>query len=261
MKTTHPKNQFKSINIIFVLFILILLFILSLIILKDAPEQRIVLLSFDVEPVDGEQSVLKVLDSVSRHNLSVTFFVTGEYVHKYQDIVKMMDENEVGVHGFSHKPFTRMKRDEKLAEIRTTKWLLDNVTGQKAIGFRAPYNKLDSETLDVLDEEGFLYDASIIGGLGLFYPNIGERNIGEIPVSSVIGIPLEDVVFFYFLRMPSAFFYVLKNKQGEIESYDFHPHHIAKHQKEFDDFINHLKKQNVIFISHRELIEMQDEGV
>ena len=95
----------------------------------------------------------------------------------------------------------------------------------------------------------------------MLYPNVGERNIGEIPVSSVLGVPLEDVVFLHYLKMPWLYFYILKNKEGGIESYLFHPHHIAEYKNEFEGFIKHLKEENVIFISHRELIEMQDEGV
>jgi peptidoglycan/xylan/chitin deacetylase (PgdA/CDA1 family) len=248
-------------NILFGLFISLLVILLVLFVTNDAPDKKIVLLSFDVEPVDGEASVMTVLDAIERENISVTFFVTGEYAASHPDIVERMAGQEVGVHGYTHKPFTKMDNEEKISEISMTRNLLENITGQSVIGFRAPYNRIDSKTLDVLESEGFRYDASMISGWGIFYPNIGDRDIGEVPVSSVLGLPLEDVVFLYYLRMPSLFFYIIENKKSGLESYLFHPHHIAEHINEFDDFINRLKKENTIFISHRELIEQHNEGV
>ena len=242
-------------NVLFAAFISIMIFLLVLVLTYEEPEQRIVLLSFDVEPVDGVSSVMDVLEIVYRNNVSATFFVTGEYAEQHPEVVELMTGREVASHGYSHKAFTRIDRNEKITELRRTRELLEEIIGKEVIGFRAPYNKIDKETLVVLEEEGFAYDASIIRGWGMFYPNVNDMIIGEIPVSSVIGLPLEDVVFLYYLRMPTLYFYILKNKKSEFESYLFHPHHISKYKNEFEDFINHLKKENTIFISHRELIE------
>ncbi|HII72755.1 TPA: polysaccharide deacetylase family protein, partial [Candidatus Woesearchaeota archaeon] len=164
-------------------------------------------------------------------------------------------------HSYSHVPFTGIGRLQKEKEIIECRQILKNITGDGIAGFRAPYNCIDMDTFSVLEKEGFLYDASIIDGLGLLFPDIRDTDIGEIPISSVFGIPMEDVIWLYYLKMPGAYFYILENKRTGMESYLFHPHHIAKHKEEFEQFINHLKEENVIFISHRELIETYDEGV
>jgi peptidoglycan/xylan/chitin deacetylase (PgdA/CDA1 family) len=242
-------------NTVFAVSICILILLLVLVLTSKYPDQRVVLLSFDVEPVDGSESVLEVLEIVYRNNVSATFFVTGEYAEQYPEVVELMTGREIGNHGYSHKAFTKMDRDEKISELRKTNLLLENITGQEVLGFRAPYNRIDKETMVVLEEEGFLYDSSIISGWGIFYPGVGDMLIGEIPVSSVLGFPLEDVVFLHYLRMPGLYFYILENKKSGFESYLFHPHHISKYKNEFEEFINHLKKENTIFISHRELIE------
>jgi hypothetical protein len=128
------------------------------------------------------------------------------------------------------------------------------------IGFRAPYNKVDAATLAALEEEGFLYDASMVSGWKVLYPRMDSFSIGEIPVSSIFGLPLEDVVWLHYLKMPSVYFYLLKNKENRIESFLFHPHHIAKQKESFEEFIKYLKGENIIFISHSRLTET-DEGV
>ncbi len=226
-----------------------------------APDSRVVLLSFDVEPVDGEQSVMDVLDVVYRHDVDATFFVTGEYAARYPHIVKLMTGREVACHGWSHRPFTKMTDAEKRSELRRCRQVLENITGRKVVGFRAPYNRIDAETLSVLEQEHFIYDASIIKGLGSIYPGLRQHRIGEIPVSSILGVPLEDVVFLHYLNMDRAFFYIMKNKETGLESYLFHPHHISQHKKEFEEFINYLKERNTTFISHSRLVRNQHEGV
>ncbi|MFC1741181.1 polysaccharide deacetylase family protein [Nanoarchaeota archaeon] len=229
--------------------------------MHDRPDRRYVLLSFDVEPVDGEEDVMGVLDVVYRHELNVTFFVTGEYTERYPGVVRMMAGQEVANHGYSHTAFVKLSREEKVSEIRQTRMLLENVTGKDVVGFRAPYNLVDKETFRVLEEEGVLYDASIIGGWGLFYPSLSGFSFGEIPVSSIFAVPFEDVSWVHYLRMPGLYFYLMKHKEGELESYLFHPHHIMQYKNEFEEFINYLKDSNVIFISHSQLIKWQDEGV
>jgi peptidoglycan/xylan/chitin deacetylase (PgdA/CDA1 family) len=251
----------KGLWTIFIVFALFLGLVVILINAHDAPEQRYVLLSFDVEPVDREQDVMDVLDVIYRQNVGATFFVTGEYAEQHPHIVKLMTGREIASHGYSHKRFTRLDKSERVFELKRTREVLENISGQKVIGFRAPYNLLDKELLELLGDEGYVYDASMVQGGGIFYPSAEDVGIGEIPVSSVFGIPLEDVTWLHYLRMPGSYFYILKHKNTRLESYLFHPHHIAGHKEEFEEFIKHLKKGNTIFISHKELIEMDDEGV
>jgi peptidoglycan/xylan/chitin deacetylase (PgdA/CDA1 family) len=260
MKKIPPKES-KRIDLLFITFIVVVcLFFISLA-FQDKPDQRYVLLSFDVETVDGKQDVMEVLDVVYRHNISATFFITGEYAAQNPEMVKLMTGREVGCHGYSHQSFKKMSLPERKEEVVGCKKVLESLTGNEVIGFRAPYNKIDKETLGVLENEGFVYDASMIKGLGFIYPSVLGFSLGEIPVSSVLGIPLEDVVWLHYLRLQGTYFYILKHKESRLESYLFHPHHIAPYKKELEELINYLKEENVIFISHAELIEMEDAGV
>jgi peptidoglycan/xylan/chitin deacetylase (PgdA/CDA1 family) len=250
----------RTTNILFGAFILFLIIILVLTVLFGNPHPRYVLLSFDVEPVDDAQDVLDVLEVIYRNNISATFFVTGEYAEKNPQLTGFMTGGELACHGYSHKPFTRMNQSEKQDELRRCKDALRSINGKDPVGFRAPYNKVDGATLEMVETEGFLYDASMIRGWGMLYPRVDGFSFGEIPVSSVLGLPMEDVFWLHYLEMPDTYFYIMKNKKSGLESYLFHPHHISKYKNEFEEFIKHLKKANAIFISHRELIEMH-EGV
>jgi peptidoglycan/xylan/chitin deacetylase (PgdA/CDA1 family) len=254
-------QNIKHINIIFVAFLIVLLILLGMVWGHEPPEERIVLLSFDVEPIDGDGDVLEVLSILERQNVTATFFVTGEYAAGYQQVVRRMDNHEVACHSMTHPVMTGLNHSQKEDELLRCRRILESLTGKKVKGYRSPYHRIDAETYDILESEGFVYDATIIRGIGFAFPSVGHRDIGEIPVSSVLGLPIEDVVWTHYLKMPSAFFYILRNKESELESYVFHPHHIAREAERFEEFIKLLKKENVKFISHSGLIEMDDEGV
>jgi hypothetical protein len=107
----------------------------------------------------------------------------------------------------------------------------------------------------ILDSAGFVYDASFIHCWSFFFPSLSQTTISELPVSCFLGLPLEDVVFLYYLKTPKTFFSILKHKNSEISSYLFHPHHISEYPAELEELIIHLKARNVTFISHSQLIE------
>jgi peptidoglycan/xylan/chitin deacetylase (PgdA/CDA1 family) len=254
------KGKYLQLSVIILVFIALLATLIIGMITKRPSEERYVLLSFDVEPVDGENNVTEVLRILEDAGINATFFVTGEYAEKYPAVMRRMARYEIGCHGYSHKKFTKMNTSEKEEEIDRCRAAIKKASGKEVAGFRAPYTRIDHETMMLLDKEGFTYDASIITSLSVFYPDATGHNIGEIPVSSVLGIPLEDVIWTYYLRLPSVFFYLINNKDSEMESYLFHPHHITQYKDEFSSFINHLKERNVMFISHLGLIE-KHEGV
>ncbi|MBW2967551.1 polysaccharide deacetylase family protein [Candidatus Woesearchaeota archaeon] len=261
--TDHP--ELKRLNIAFAVFVVLLVVLLIAVALKKAPAERVVLLSFDVEPVDGEDSLKGLLDILDKANVTATFFITGEYAEAYPGLVRRIASSppghEIGCHTYSHPVLTKLDKDAQQEEIKRCVAVLEAVSGQKVLGFRAPYHRIDGETYDVLEEERFLYDASIIRGISFVFPSVRGRDIGEIPVSSVMGLAIEDVIWVHYLHMDRAFFYILRNKNSELESYLFHPRQIMKNSEEFDEFLNFLNEENVMFISHVELIKMHNEGL
>jgi len=230
----------------------------AIILYIDTPND--VLLSFDVEPVDGKEAVINVMNVLSENNVNATFFITGEYADAYPEVTGLIDERgfEIGCHSHSHPVMTKISREEKIKELRRCRESLFSITGKEAKGFRAPYHRIDSELLDVLIEEGFEYDASMISNLGILFPSV-PAEINEIRLSSFLIIPLSDVINLYYLRMPDElYFFILRNKKDSYLSYNFHPHHVAKGQDrldEFDGLIKDIKRKNINFLSHAQYLD------
>jgi len=79
-------------NILGAVFLVLLVTVLILSVYHKEPSDKVVLLSFDVEPVDGE-SVLDIMEVLDKTEVGATFFVTGKYAVEYPEIVKKLSEN------------------------------------------------------------------------------------------------------------------------------------------------------------------------
>ena len=107
----------------------------------------------------------QILDVLDDLNLKITFFVVGKdaALNKNRDVLKLLTErgHEVGNHSFHHEPWLhRYSKDEIKREVLVAEEYIFNVTGQKPIGFRGPGFSWSPDLLDVLAENGYLYDAS-----------------------------------------------------------------------------------------------------
>jgi hypothetical protein len=247
-----------------ILFVLLCLFLLSL------ERQRYFLLSFDVEPVDGDSSVVAVLDllesvnsvrsAAGQEKINVTFFVTGEYALKHREVLRGIESSgfEIGCHSFSHPLFLGLNTSQKRNEIFRCERALDVVGISHPKGFRAPYAVLDFSTARILERNDYFYDASSFDYTRFIYRDFNDTV--AVPVSTFVGVPLEDVIWVYYLRSPSLFFWLVRNHYDETVSVIFHPHHVERYLNELNESISILSERNVSFISNYYLAEVSNEA-
>ena len=108
-----------------------------------------------------------VLDELDRLNLKITFFIVGKdaEISTNEKYIRMIVErgHEVGNHSYSHESWLNHFEKEKVEfEIGRAEELINNITGQKTIGFRAPGFSWSETVLNVLNENNYLYDASTL---------------------------------------------------------------------------------------------------
>lgn len=117
---------------------------------------------------DGQtmKAVTPILNLLDKYNTKATFFVLGLVAEGYPELVRAIFEkgHEIASHGYSHKRLHDLGKGEFEQEISKASELLESITGQKPVGFRAPSFSLDNSTkwaFDVLIKHGFKYDSSI----------------------------------------------------------------------------------------------------
>src|SRR3989338_7213198 len=86
--------------------------------------------------------VLKVLE---KSNVKATFFLTGNQVEKYPQLVREIvnDGHEIGNHNYSHRHIKKMSYKELSGEIQQTNKIIQNITGTSPKFYRPPYGELN----------------------------------------------------------------------------------------------------------------------
>ncbi len=116
-------------------------------------------------PTYLDEFVDVVLDQLDRLNLRITFFVVGQdaALERNARALRAIGAagHEVANHSFHHEPWLHLRsRAELDEEIRSAEGAIESATGRRPRGFRGPGFSLSADTLAVLAERGYLYDAS-----------------------------------------------------------------------------------------------------
>ncbi len=143
------------------------------------------------------ENLKQVLSLLKEKSQRATFFVLGEIAEAFPQVVKEIREegHEVASHGYHHRLIYEMSPEEFRKELRISLRILEDITGEKVLGFRAPSWSITTQSLwalKILEEEGLIYDSSIfptsnflygIEGMDPYPHRIGK--IWEFPPSTL----------------------------------------------------------------------------
>ncbi|MGH7162032.1 MAG: XrtA system polysaccharide deacetylase [Planctomycetota bacterium] len=107
-----------------------------------------------------------LLELLDRRGVKATCFVLGAAAARDPSVVRSIVErgHELGCHGWSHELVYRQDAATFRAETRRAKAALEDAAGSRVDGYRASTFSITERSLwalDVLAEEGFVYDSSI----------------------------------------------------------------------------------------------------
>ena len=131
-----------------------------------------------------EKNVDKVLNILSERDTKATFFCLGWIVERFPGLIKKIHKegHEIASHGYSHDVVYNLRRDEFSSDLIKSKDLLENIIGEKVIGYRAPNFSITDWAIDVLIENGFLYDSSLFPTMvNIRYGKLINYNIQDKP--------------------------------------------------------------------------------
>jgi polysaccharide deacetylase family protein (PEP-CTERM system associated) len=110
-----------------------------------------------------EKNVDKVLGILDEEDTKATFFCLGWIAERFSGLIKKIHKegHEIASHGYSHDVVYNLRRDEFSSDLIKSKDLLENIIGEKVIGYRAPNFSITDWAIDILIEHGFVYDSSL----------------------------------------------------------------------------------------------------
>lgn len=106
-----------------------------------------------------------ILDVLDQLNLKITFFIVGKDAaldkNRYALTLLIERGHEIGNHSLHHEPWLHLyPKDRIKREILEAEEKILYVTGQKPIGFRGPGFSWNSDLIETLADNSYLYDAS-----------------------------------------------------------------------------------------------------
>ena len=111
------------------------------------PGSKVVALTFDDGPWPGTTE--QVLDILAEHDIKATFFVVGNLVERYPDLVRRtVDEGHtIANHTYSHKILTRHNGETIRDEIVRGSKAIQDVTGITPRWFRPPGGAMNDKVV------------------------------------------------------------------------------------------------------------------
>lgn len=181
----------------------------------NAFEQHVQRSEWDTYPLRVEENTRRILDLLDEFSIKATFFVLGWVAERRPGLVREIQrrKHEVACHGYGHELIFKIGPEKFKEDIRKSRMLLEDITGLRIHGYRAPSYSITAKSLwalDILAEEGFVYDSSIfpishdvygIPGGKRFIHSITTRSgeIDEFPLST-----FSVDVWKYCYRLPIA---------------------------------------------------------
>lgn len=200
-----------------------------------------------------EKNTYRILELLNEYKVKATFFVLGWIAERYPQLIKDISSSghEIASHGYNHRLIYDQTADEFRKDIRKTKKILEDITGEPVVGYRATSFSVIKKTfwaLDILVQEGFKYDSSIFP---IIHDRYGIIDFSRFPVrvnlngsGGILEFPLSTIRLFnsnfpvagggYFRLFPYMFFKKgikrINNLEKQPAIFYFHPWEIDPKQ-------------------------------
>ena len=249
-----------------------------------------VLLAFDVDNetdnmASGDMSIFsmsfheygarkglgRILAALDAYDLPASFFIPTVSARLAPEMIPAIQESgrhEIGVHGWVHEWSSKISGEEEREFTRRAVEYLEQVTGERPVGYRAPFGDVSERTLDILRDMGFLYDSSLLADDTPYelLQNGKPTGMIELPLSFILEDSIlhvandfsggiltpDDVLDAWKAEFDRAY------EEGTTFLLITHPHIIGQRSRieVLEKLIAHMKSRpNVWFATHRQAAE------
>lgn len=154
------------------------------------------ILTHDVDTREGLRKAKKLKKIEHKYDVPSAWYVPSKRYKLDADAIReLANHGEVGAHDTKHDgKLSRLRQNSLVERLHEAKQTLENITGEKVEGFRAPLLQHDIKTIQALRDARYSYDTSIptwepkhpstmnSHGIGTMYP-LTLEGITEIPVT------------------------------------------------------------------------------
>jgi len=111
-----------------------------------------------------ERNTMRMLEILDEKGVRATFFVLGWVAERRPGIVRAVVDggHELASHGFGHELVYTLSEAAFRNDVARARALLEDLSGQRVRGYRAPCFSITDWAIRVLREEGYSYDSSMM---------------------------------------------------------------------------------------------------
>ena len=115
--------------------------------------ERKVAITFDA--AWGNSDLLEILDILTKYDAKATFFVTGKWIDKYPDDIKLIHNkgHSVENHSDQHPHVAQIGSDSLRSDTIACNEKIQNVLGVTSKYYRAPYGEYNNNMMRIIEDE------------------------------------------------------------------------------------------------------------
>jgi peptidoglycan/xylan/chitin deacetylase (PgdA/CDA1 family) len=227
----------------------------------------------------GAERLLRLFE---QHGLQTTWFMPGLTIDTFESACREVANagHEIAHHGYDHVAPGGLDRASELDQLRRGNDAIERISGRRARGYRSPAWDLSGNSVELLLQEGFIYDSSMMGHDYVPYRarsgdvvRAGEQvqfgdatDLWELPISW----SADDFPHFEYFRgggLSAAdgvlanwlgdFRYMQENYPRGVMTYTLHPFVIGRghRMKMLDRLLTTLREEGAEFVTAEQAIE------
>ena len=113
-----------------------------------------------------ELNIEKILLLLKNNNTSATFITLGGIAERYPEMIRKIvaEGHELASHGYGHERVSNLTPEAFYQDVSRAKSLLEDISGNKILGYRAPSFSIGNNNLwalDILEKTEHSYSSSI----------------------------------------------------------------------------------------------------
>lgn len=122
-----------------------------------------------------ERNTRRMLELMAKHGVKSTCFILGWVAERHPQLIRDIAAagHEIASHGYGHELIYEIGPERFREDIRRSKGLLEEISGRRVEGYRAPNFSITDWAIDILRDEGFTYDSSS-------FPSLGHDRYGRL---------------------------------------------------------------------------------
>ena len=140
---------------------------------RNLSMDKIIMICADCE--GDHHQIERIFNAFQEQKIKGNFFFVGKTAEENKSLVKEIAQiHNVDSHTYRHANLRKFSKENQREEILHGKHVVEEIIERPTYGFRAPYHAINRDTVEILNEEKFIYDASVL------YYRYNMKNVIEI---------------------------------------------------------------------------------